>query len=223
MERRRLPAPPGRISGLIYAKGGKILVSVNSDATALVWDVTGAASRGKPPPQRIGDQELHALWNDLGSTDAAEAYRAMWRLAESAPQVVPFLRARLSPVAVADPKRTAALIKDLGSEQFKVRSQATRELEQLGDAAQTALRATAAADLPLEVRRRVDQLLQALAPPISRPERLRALRAVELLEYLATPQARQMLQALANGLPDALLTREAQASLRRLGRGAGTE
>src|SRR5262249_58559504 len=47
------------------------------------------------------------------------------------------------------------------------------------------------------------------------PERLRNLRALEALELAATPQARQLLQKLADGAPEAFVTREAEAILER--------
>ncbi len=40
-------------------------------------------------------------------------------------------------------------------------------------------------------------------------------RAVEVLELIGTPQARQVLQALADGAPGALVTTSAQAALSR--------
>jgi hypothetical protein len=48
------------------------------------------------------------------------------------------------------------------------------------------------------------------------PRELRALRAVELLEWIATKEARAHLIALAKGVPDARLTREAAAACKRL-------
>jgi hypothetical protein len=42
------------------------------------------------------------------------------------------------------------------------------------------------------------------------------LRAVEVLERIGTPEAREVLQTLANGVPDVTFTREAQAALKRL-------
>jgi hypothetical protein len=47
---------------------------------------------------------------------------------------------------------------------------------------------------------------------------VRCLRAVAVLEDLGTPAARELLEGLAAGAPEARLTREAKASLRRLGR-----
>ena len=50
--------------------------------------------------------------------------------------------------------------------------------------------------------------------------RLRALRAVEVLEYIGTTEAKKLLMALAQGAAEARLTREAKASLKRLAKHA---
>ena len=48
------------------------------------------------------------------------------------------------------------------------------------------------------------------------PERLRAFRAVAVLEQLATLEAKQLLESLAGGPAEARLTQEVKASLARL-------
>jgi hypothetical protein len=48
------------------------------------------------------------------------------------------------------------------------------------------------------------------------PERLRALRAIEVLEHAATPETRQVLTGLAKGAAELRLTRDAKAALDRL-------
>jgi hypothetical protein len=45
---------------------------------------------------------------------------------------------------------------------------------------------------------------------------VRPTRALELFEHLGTAEARQVLQDLARGDPDAPLTRQAKATLKRL-------
>ena len=52
----------------------------------------------------------------------------------------------------------------------------------------------------------------------SKPESLRAVRAVEILEWIATPEAVRLIDELAKGAADARLTREAAAAKRRLAR-----
>ena len=60
-----------------------------------------------------------------------------------------------------------------------------------------------------------EQLLAKLDWAAS-PEKLRLLRALTVLETVATPEARQVLQTLAGGMPEARLTQEAKAGLERL-------
>jgi hypothetical protein len=65
-----------------------------------------------------------------------------------------------------------------------------------------------------EVKRRVEHVLES-ADRLT-PELLRQMRAVEVLEHLDTPEARELLARLAGGADGALQTREAQAALARL-------
>jgi hypothetical protein len=67
-----------------------------------------------------------------------------------------------------------------------------------------------------EVHQRVSGLLEKLGKPGSHPEDLRGVRALEALELIATPEAKKLLEGLAEGVPEASLTREAAASCRRL-------
>ena len=53
--------------------------------------------------------------------------------------------------------------------------------------------------------------------PIAAGETLRGLRAIAVLEKIATPQARVLLERLASGLEGARETRDARAALRRRG------
>jgi replication-associated recombination protein RarA len=79
-----------------------------------------------------------------------------------------------------------------------------------------ALRAAATKSVSLEVRRCVRQLLEKLGRSPPPPRQLQALRAIEVLEYLGTPEARRLLTSLAQGATHARLTQEAKAALERL-------
>jgi hypothetical protein len=69
-----------------------------------------------------------------------------------------------------------------------------------------------------EVRRRALDFLDWFDPTTLKPDRLRQKRAVELLEGIATPAAREVLSELAKGAAEAPLSREAAAALERLRR-----
>jgi hypothetical protein len=64
--------------------------------------------------------------------------------------------------------------------------------------------------------------LAALAKPVPLPapntQRIRAVRAILLLERIATPEAKAVLADMASGAGDASPTREAKAALERLGK-----
>lgn len=209
----------GPVNALAFSADGRRLASASRDTTALLWDVPGhallqLAAAGVTPA---------GLWNDLGSEDAARAYRAVWALAGMPEKALPHLRARLRPVPVAEPGRVARLLAELNSDSFAARQRAHAELEALGEAARPELVKAAGAPPSAEVGRQLRQLLRRLETQRTAPsgEPLRALRAVEALEHAGTPEARELLAKLAAGAPEARLTREAKASLDRLARGPG--
>jgi hypothetical protein len=92
-----------------------------------------------------------------------------------------------------------------------VRAKAAQALEAMGEGPGPALRKVLGNQPSLESRRRVELLLTKIAT-----EALRATRAMEVLEHLATSQARQVLHDLGQGAPGARQTQEAKAALNRL-------
>jgi hypothetical protein len=78
------------------------------------------------------------------------------------------------------------------------------------------LRKCLAGNPPLEVRQRVTQLLKRLQMAFTQPQQMQRRRAVEVLEHIGTPEARQLLEKIAHGAPEALLTQEVKVSLERL-------
>jgi hypothetical protein len=85
----------------------------------------------------------------------------------------------------------------------------------LGELAEATLRQKLQEKLTLEMQQRLEHLLRKVEPSRS-PDRLREVRAIEVLEHIGTPEAKQILQTLAEGAPEARLTQEAKASLERL-------
>jgi RNA polymerase sigma factor (sigma-70 family) len=94
--------------------------------------------------------------------------------------------------------------------------EAERQLGKLEELAEPALRKAAADSASAEVRRRAETLLTKLETAVPAAGTVQALRAVEVLERIGTPEARQLLQTLAAGAPEALPTREAKGALERL-------
>jgi RNA polymerase sigma factor (sigma-70 family) len=210
----RLEGHRGWVLGVAFAPDGRRLVSVGIDTTALVWDVARTTRRERPAV-RLGADELRAAWDDLGG-DPGKAYRAVGALAAAPELAVPLLAEHLKPAAAPDAKRVARLLADLDGERFEAREQATRELEKLGGLAEAALRQALAASPSAEAKRRLEGMLEKLDGATPTPEEVRAVRAVEVLEHTCTAEARRLLSALAGGVPEARLTREAKAALQRL-------
>jgi hypothetical protein len=118
----------------------------------------------------------------------------------------------LRPAIPPDAKRMARLISDLDSEVFKVREEAKRELEKLGDVAAPTLHEALTGKVSLEHKQRLESILKSY----STFQRLRTLRAVQALELLGTQPSRELLGRLADGVAEALVTHEAKAALDRL-------
>jgi hypothetical protein len=169
----------------------------------------------------LGDKGLDACWADLAGGDAAKAWQAILALAARPEQAVPLLRQRLRPHPPLPPQRLAGLLADLDSDSFRAREQASKELAALGAVAGPALRQLHASAPSPEVQRRVEKLLGKPGQEGILSEELRCIRALEVLEYLATPEARKLLAALAEGEPASPLTQGAKAALDRLSKRPG--
>jgi WD40 repeat protein len=203
----------GEVQHLAFADDGKFIVSAASDNCVLVWD---AASR---PAIRAGNpvvKKMDGAWADLASDDGAVAFKAMGDLIAKPKESVAFMATKLQPVPVIDPAILRRLVDDLDHKNFNTRQHAMRELEKLEGQARVALDKALAKPPSAEAQARIKKLLDRLSAPLSLPEDLRAVRAVEVLERIGTPEARDLLGRLARGAPGARLTREAAASLGRL-------
>jgi WD40 repeat protein len=205
----------GEVHSVAFSPDGKLLAASSPDAPVFLWDVTGTQDR-RPSPTPFSAGEQERLWDTLASPDAAVGFRAMRQLLARPGPAVALLRGRLKPVPAVGAATIRQLVRDLDDDRGAVRRRAAGELEKVADQAEPLLRKALAEGPSAEVRRQIERLLDDLDR--GRPERLRPLRAVEVLEHLGTPEARQLLEALAQGAPEARLTREAKASLERLAR-----
>lgn len=202
-----------------FSPNGKTLAIGGADKTLILLDVAGL-SRRSAKTIRLTPKELEGFWNDLASGNAAVASQATWTLAAAPKQAVPFLKEKLPP-ATTPPnlqKRLQTLIADLNHDEFARRQKASEALAKLGKLAEPTLRQALLEPASLEAQRRLKSLLERLQETVPTPERLRAYRTITVLEWIATPEARQVLQGLAKGAPGAWETEEAKAVLKRLGK-----
>lgn len=209
-------APAGTIWSI--SLDGRLLVSGHKNSTVLIWDVPSLWS----PSQRetaLTKERLDALWTQLGSDPAKQAYQALAVLSQTPADTLPMLRQRLRPAKANTARSISGLIDDLDSDTFALREKASRELAARGEAAGPAMRAALEAEPSPEVRRRLKEILEKMSSTkvheLRTDEEKRVLRAIAVLEEIGTPEARRILENLAGGAA-APETRAAQQALQRL-------
>ena len=99
------------------------------------------------------------------------------------------------------------LIAELEDKNFKVRDRAEKQLRALDEAIRPPLLRKLKGKLSAEFRHRAERLLAHLERPPD-TERLQLLRGVEVLEYLGTAPARQVLEQMAAGMAGSVITEE---------------
>ena len=216
-----LEGHPGQTEGyaaaLAFSRDGTRLISGGRDGVAIIWDVSDLAQIAPLRPDReVNAKALDEWWSELAQSDAKTAHRALWNLVAAGESSIPLLKAKLKTDPMPDAKLLAQFIADLDSNDFGVRARASKELENLGEAAEEPLQRALAKKPPLESARRIEQLLAKITAVTAPPEYLRVTRALSALEQIPGPKGRALLESLAEGPPEARLTRDAQSALQRL-------
>ena len=200
-----------------FSPDGSLAASGSDDTTALVWD----AARLRPDSPRAAEPspgDLSRWWGELAADDPAKAYAAVLSLADAPAESVGFLKEHMKPDPESSADKIAKLIAQVDDNRFRVREAATRELAAYGTEAEAALKAALAKSPSADAKDRIEKLLKRLGDGVPAAGRLRELRVVEALERAGTPEAKELLAALAKGAPDAPLTRAASGALKRLGK-----
>jgi hypothetical protein len=203
----------GHVHALAFSRDGSLLASGGANGTILIWKLP----QNDSVPIVRKAEEADSLWQALGESDAAAANRALAGLAAAPGQALLLFKERLSTIGKQlERTQFADLIADLDDDSFKVREKATRELALAGAEAADALREALHKGPSAEAKRRIEDLLARLKTG-GYSQRLRFVRAVEVLERIGTQQAKDVLRSLAGQSLPPDLREEVQASLSRLG------
>jgi WD40 repeat protein len=195
----------GYVMASAFHPDGLKAVSSSPDAPVYVWDLLG-------DPGKWDASKADAVWTDLISPDAKVAFAAIRKLRANPVEALTFLRDRIKLPAPPSDDAVAALLKRLDGPRFADREQAQKELSDVAEPVRPRLEA-ARKTASEEAGRRLDQVLQHTEGLT--PERLRHVRACEVLEGIGTPKAIQQLRSWAEGPEGARLTSEAKESLVR--------
>lgn len=210
----------GKVTALDLSPDGRFLATALEDTSVLVWDVSAVGIGRQAKPKRAASDErgtggnFQLLWADLMSRDAKQGQSAVWRLAATPERSVSALGEHVHVVAAATPAHLKRLVKQLDSPRFAERDKAFQELRDLDRQALAPLQQGLRAKPSAEAERRIHALIDGLRSEPT-PVRLREMRALQVLEAIATPEAIEVLKRLANGPADAPLTRDAKESLER--------
>jgi hypothetical protein len=212
----------GGITALAFFPSGDFLASGSQDSTVLVWDVHSVPKRPVKTIE-LKKAELEFHWQELAKGQGSEVHRAIRSLVAAGDQSVAYLQRVFPPAGGAEYEKISQLLRDLNSDRYPVREKAIKELEIFADMAVRGLQALRKDPPSEEVRRRVAVLLKKLEGARPSPRTIRAIRAVEVLEKIATGEARRHLGVLSCGVPEARLTQDAKAALNRIAADSGSK
>jgi WD40 repeat protein len=207
------------VTALTFSPDDTYLAAGLRDSTIVVWDVKQTLKDSKPASRKLTLEELENCWSALASPDARLAHDAAWRLISASNHAATFLRGEVRPATSVDTKKVEGWIADLDSDKFRVRETASKELEGIGGQAVPLIQRALEREISLETRRRLEHVLRQVFTSLADVPSLqtvRSIRAIMVLERIASPEAQAVLATLASGAPGARETEDAEASLERL-------
>jgi hypothetical protein len=212
----RLAGHRGRVASVDFSPDGKRLVSGRDDTTILVWGHPGSCCQPGTIEFGAAGKGTRVAVARVRVDGRAASIRGHREATASAPGGRYSVAAETVPVKEEDVAQVRAWIDDLESDKFKVRETATAALAKLGEFAEHQLEKVLTGNPTLEMRHRVEVLLHKLNKPTLSPQRLQQERALLVLQWVRTAEAKRLLEALAQGAPEAWLTQQAKAACRRL-------
>lgn len=172
-EGRFLFSPCGRY--LTLGRGNKVCL----------WQTADLLKDHHPEARRLTQGEMEQAWEQLADGDPATAWEAVTAFALGGNAAAEFLHARTRPSSsLTKAADSAKLIADLDADSHKVREQATAALAAMGKTVEPRLRAALDAKPSLEVRSRIELILEKLGGTSLSSDELRLVRAAEAMELI---------------------------------------
>jgi hypothetical protein len=164
----------------------------------------------------LSPAQLDELWQLLADRNERKAERAVWDMAAGHAAAIEYIASHLSPIPKVDEAEARKAIEQLDSDDFDSQRRAQDKLAQWGGLVAPLLKANAQST-SAEVRATIRRLLTAIEQnaPAS-PELAREVRAMKVVELVASTEAIKLLEQLAQGVDGAARTRAAKDALARL-------
>lgn len=219
-ELHRFEAHESIVSAIEFSGDGKRLATGGLDRALFVWDLDRIRRTflSRDPPDAAG---LVQLWHELGSADAAQAYRTLGTVVMHSGEALADLDRRVEELlAPIRTEQISRLIVELGDASYIVRQRATNALRKLREAARPALiRALRTSD-SAEVRERAHRILSESADTarFSPADIRRMLRIIHAAEMVGDQTARRLLGRIAADFPVEEVQREAERTRQALER-----
>lgn len=202
------------VTSVAFSLDGMSIASASFDATVVIRRIVFfALSRTRT----CSTSDLQQYWASLSSPNAFCAYRAMEVLSQHPGWTVSWCQRHLLPAQQPASTLVDRLIADLDHSRFAVRRRAYARLEGFGDLALSLFtKKLTDPSLTTEQRTSLRRLLHQDLQSLPTSHQMQQLRAVSILERIASPDARTLLRRIAQGTPHARLTQEAQRASNRL-------
>ena len=201
-------------TAIAFASDGRTLAWGEENGAVMLWDLRLPKPEKKSIP-------LQKLWADLGSTNFFHAHKAHLGMAATPEKTVAFLKEHLAPIPISEDKRIRKWVNYLDNPEIILRELAVVEMKKLGKAGELALQERLKTKVSLEGKRRIEALLESLQETPPSEEERRALRGIQVLQRIGSPEARKLLEDISQGSPLALQTLKAREALRRVRKDTG--
>jgi hypothetical protein len=172
-----------------------------------------------PAAGHVDDAPLETLWAEIGTENDLKLRRILKAFRSAPGPAVALFGAKVLPVREAQQAEVEQWIAALDDPAVARRDQAMQRLQRAAHEYAPLLRERLEQAGPGERRNRLTFVLGQAKDEAAPVALIKSLRVVTLLEQMGTPEARELLRALADGAPGARLTVEARVALERPAKG----